>query len=81
MGVRLLPTSGHGRSVSEDIFLVHYNNHCKVLVFMDEEWYCGGTIISDDYIMTAAHCVADHTQFDIVGQYVNMANSTQNPES
>ena len=20
---------------------------------MDDEWYCGGTIISDDYIMTA----------------------------
>merc|ERR1712066_741419 len=28
----------------------------QVALFIDNAWFCGGSIISENYIMTAAHC-------------------------
>merc|ERR1711878_163610 len=38
----------------------------QVALFIDNAWFCGGSIISENYVMTAAHCADGASYFDIM---------------
>ncbi|XP_069688741.1 brachyurin-like isoform X2 [Periplaneta americana] len=47
----------------------------QAAIFIDNTWFCGGAIISNDWVLTAGHCISS-TYEVILG-----ANSANNPES
>merc|ERR1712154_11871 len=49
----------------------------QVALFIDNAWFCGGSIISENYIMTAAHCAEGASYFDIMAGAHNVRASSE----
>merc|ERR1712001_734886 len=49
----------------------------QVALFIGNAWFCGGSIISENYIMTAAHCADGASYFDIMAGAHNVRASSE----
>merc|ERR1711981_662629 len=47
---------GEGRIVGGNEATPHSHPH-QVALFIDDMYFCGGSLISADYVLTAAHCM------------------------